>query len=365
MSNNVVYWLGAGASFNAIPVVSGMAKRMQTMLNYYRFHDTRRDISLYQSNTDISDKWDLLISEVLECYSIDTLARRSYLRGDYGKLEDIKQFIGAYILWEQIVKPDDNSFPYMVNMNPNAFPLGNSEATNRFNYSAKSNSLLGNQDTTSEVVLRNYDYRYESLLSLIATDRYKLDERFSFISWNYDNQVEMAVNRIFNIDGIGTKHEPMDELRKNDTLDRILNKRLIKLNGSASESFNDFEPVSRFSDTFRTQELNRIHVFLVGKQAFKHRVKFAWEESTEFDRMRAIPLLQEAKHIVIIGYSFPEYNRHIDKQLIEAASKGFSSKIIVQDTLENVDKIESRIKSIIPKHDVIKYTDLNQFYVPL
>jgi hypothetical protein len=286
------------------------------------------------------------------------------LSNDTKRLSEIKQLIGAYILWEQIVKPDYSNVVDFIEKS-SMLSTHYKESTNRFNYSWDGGIIEEEKIRDKDVKLKNYDYRYESLISVIAEKSYKLSDRFSFISWNYDNQVEIAINRIFNLDGFLNRDESENEGWRNEKTHSILGNIFIKLNGSASNSNFDFEPISRFNTKKKSDQLERIYSFLSGNESFNHRIMFAWEESPEFDRNRAISLLQEAKYIVIIGYSFPEYNRHIDKKLIEAASKGFSSNIIVQDTIENVDKIESRIHSINPNLKIKKHTDLNQFYIPL
>lgn len=363
MDKKVVYLFGAGASYNAIPVVSGMGSRLKTFLKYFKnFKSDEIDVTP-NSAEQINVNWITLVDEVNESFSIDTLARRAWLSNDRKKFSEIKQLIGAYILWEQIVKPENSNF---IDYIDSSFFADNSyrEASNRFNYSWDGNLIDSSQLIQTDIKLKNYDYRYESLFSVIAEKRNKLSDAFSFISWNYDNQVEIAINRIFNLEEGDTNDERSNEQRKNILLLYILRDKFFKLNGSASLSTFDFEPISRFGEKCKNEELDRIHQFLTGRNEFKNRIQFAWETSMEFDRERVKPLLKEAKYFVIIGYSFPEYNRAIDKQLIEAATIGMNTQIVVQDTADNVDRIISRINSIKPNIDVIKYTDLNQFYVP-
>jgi len=231
---------------------------------------------------------------------------------------------------------------------------------NRFNYNLRESSTSKND----EMLIRNYDYRYESLFSLIADSRYTFDDRFSFLSWNYDNQVEIAINRIFNLKELLVKSNGEEiTMRK---MHDILGERFIKLNGSASSSTFHFEPISRFVLN-REDELDTIFQFLIGKCTFPNRISFAWESKPEVEKSRRDikQMLNDAKYFIVIGYSFPEYNRTFDKFIIEEASKGFNSKIIVQDTVNNIEKVKSRLLSIKSGLDIELYTDVNQFYIPI
>lgn len=364
MSDKVVYLFGAGASYNAIPVVSGMGMRLKTFLNYFKHYREYEDKKIADAEDNIEDKWYSLVEDVIESYSIDTLARRSWLSNDTKRLSEIKQLIGAYILWEQIVKPDYSSFIDFIEKS-SMLSAHYKESTNRFNYFWDGSIIEDETIRDKDIKLKNYDYRYESLLSVIADKPYKLSDRYSFVSWNYDNQVEIAINRIFNLEGFSNRDGSDNEGWKDQKMHAILGNNFVKLNGSASNSNFDFEPISRFNTSRKNKELGRIYKFLTGKENFDHRILFAWEESMEFDRKRALSLLKEAKHIVIIGYSFPEYNRQIDKQLIEAATTGLNKEIVVQDREDNIERIVSRINSIRPNLKVRRNTDLNQFYIPL
>lgn len=364
MNDKVVYLFGAGASFNAIPVVSGMGMRLRTFLNYFDYHKEEKQIVGSVPDAVVQKTWRALVGEVNESYSIDTLARRAWLSNDLQKFSDIKQLIGAYILWEEIVKPDQNSSIDLIRINP---LLGDEyiESTNRFNYLWDGSYMPSDKIRDKDIKLKNTDYRYESLISVIAEERFKLSDRFSFISWNYDNQLEMAVDRVFGLRNDWNANDENSERRINEKMHGMLRNRFYKLNGSASLSSFDFEPPSRFYKECRSAEMRRIRDFLGGVKKFDNRIHFAWEEKPEFDHNRFLNILTEANIVIIIGYSFPEYNRVIDKQIIDKAAKGFNKKFIIQDTAENIDRIDSRLKSIKSGIDVTKITDLNQFYIPL
>lgn len=357
MSSKIVYLFGAGASYNAIPVVSGMQTRLITFQDYFtnnRHLVQSESPSEFQKfkQLQILDSIKELIIETGHSFSIDTLARKSYLRGDFAKLENIKSLISAFLLWEQVVYKGGRSRKNTrVDAGQYYVP-----SINYFSYSwvgtfNEQRSLLN-----TDVQLKNFDYRYESLLSVLAIDRNLLNPDVSIISWNYDNQVEIAIDRIFNLSG--------DEIEKNRLMDSILGNRFVKLNGSAGLSNFDWEPISRFVDD-RNSKLKAIADFLSGvSDKYPNRILFAWENVPEFDRNRALSLMQEAELLIIVGYSFPDFNRSIDKQLLTSFWQGNGKELIIQDLPESVTKIEQRINSMVEIKNIRHYTDIDLFYVP-
>ncbi len=350
----ITYLFGAGASYNAIPVVKGMDSRIQAMFLYFESYFK------IVVNEDIVN----LSNEIRENYSIDTLARKFFLKGRNKDLIKLKSLLSAYILWEQIVKPEDNSVAIhidKVNIRQDSYLLH----TNRFNYRIKGNlrnrnSFLNSLNDEDEII-KNYDYRYESFFSAIAEGQHLLDSKYNFISWNYDNQVEIALSRIFNFH----KH---DESSRNREMHTILDNRFYKLNGSAGISNFDFEPLSRFAQEDKKHNLEGISSFLNGNdKEFENRIYFAWEYPREFERHRCKDIIVNTEILVIIGYSFPQYNRKIDSEIFNCINEKKIKKIIVQDTSQNVSNIVQRIEAILP-HGInvkpIPYTDLELFYIP-
>lgn len=362
MSSKIAYLFGAGASYNAIPVVSGMQSRLTAFLDY--FFNNRHLVKSESpgefqrvQQLQIVDSIKELVIETGHSFSIDTLARKYFLRGDLNKLENIKSLISAFLLWEQVVYKGGRSRKNTRIDNGQNY----SPSINYFSYAWKGTFNEPRSIQSTDVQLKNFDYRYESLLSVLAIDRNILNPNVSIISWNYDNQVEIAIDRIFNLTG--------DETEKNRLMDSILSRNFIKLNGSAGLSNFDWEPISRFNDD-RENNLGEIANFLSGQQAdFPNRIKFAWESDSDLPRNRAFQHLDEAEELVIVGYSFPDYNRQVDFQLLsEFWRRSPMKKITVQDIPENAGKVAQRIRSMTrssEQADRIKvYTETDQFYIP-
>jgi len=73
--------------------------------------------------------------------------------------------------------------------------------------------------------------------------------------------------------------------------------------------------------------------------------------------------------LVIIGYSFPNFNREVDKKIFSSINGMKDIKIIIQvPEIEEFEKIKQRILIInenIDKNDISQNSDRDQFYIPL
>ena len=66
-----------------------------------------------------------------------------------------------------------------------------------------------------------------------------------------------------------------------------------------------------------------------GFMSWKSNISFAWEKDDQFIE-KVIPLVQDAKVLVVIGYSFPFVNRAVDKKLIQ--NMDALKTVYIQDT---------------------------------
>lgn len=180
----ITYLLGAGASANTIPVVANFRHRMmemrtflQTQLNpqfdsqnkspkvHSKYHDAIRDI--------IGD-FDWIIDEAGEYFTIDTLAKKYYLKDEMAEMKRLKKVLITYFTLEQYI---------FVRSIPNE------------NYTFQKNSI---------------DKRYDSFIasiaqkSIVTSEKDKLSDEWTnirlnddikILSWNYDLQFERSVQR--------------------------------------------------------------------------------------------------------------------------------------------------------------------------
>lgn len=347
-NTKVTYLLGAGASFNAIPIWDGQGDSMIDVANYIDGFITHRlslEENKHYGTLKDNDKIKTLISK-LEFYgnkakefgTLDIYARNLYLLNKKSDLNDLKFNLSIYFdIWE-------NFTPYKINLG------------------------FGSVDKREDKAYDKIDKRYYSLLAVILdqTDGNPLiNENIKFISWNYDLQLEMAYRSFMD----------KPEVQTLNSINNFFNffnnekpKNIIHLNGfrGAFDYDNKIFPIIEDEQPknigdYLVSFLESEKGFLSRAINYDKRIKYAWEENSQTVKL-ANQILEETDILVVVGYSFPSYNRKIDSELLEAfetSNKGKSKKIIYQNPSNNLELLES-ITNIKVEH----YEDVKQFYIP-
>ena len=190
----------------------------------------------------------------------------------------------------------------------------------------------------------------------------------SIISWNYDSQLEMAYKSY-------RKDKELPIFEKNITGEwPRLPKcgRIFKINGSAT--FIDTSILSLLKSTEKTTPavLQLIHFYDdsrsdtsdLGYQMRNH-LSFAWEKAANHDNMTESlsKTTLDTEQVVVIGYSFPFFNRKTDREIIGSMIN--LKKIYVQDM--NADDVEQSLLAVLPEGKDIKIEKIykcSQFYLP-
>ena len=212
------------------------------------------------------------------------------------------------------------------------------------------------------------DLRYDGFIASIIRNDGSLPNNISVLSWNYDYQMEYVLQDFSRVEtdilhvwqnqGITCKGfgSFIDNSRFN----------CVKLNGTAMFSTvreNSLIDPSSYSP-FQIEKWYRD-----GLQSCKSNISFAWEKDDHFIDS-VIPLVKDAKVLVVIGYSFPYVNRAIDRKLVQ--NMGALKTVYIQDSAANDVKqsfetllsenqrrgVAQRLISIYPR------TSVNQFVVP-
>jgi|SRR6187402_223846 len=93
-------------------------------------------------------------------------------------------------------------------------------------------------------------------------------------------------------------------------------------------------------------------------------INFAWYRDREL-LGKIVETYNETEVLVVIGYSFPFFNRDVDREIIRSMSK--LRKIYIQDC--NPENIKSRFLSILPDWEknnvqIIPVNDVTEFFLP-
>lgn len=381
-SPNVTYLLGAGASAQALPVVSDMKDRMQFFMNI--LENSPPDLGLFEgidgeSKSNIITNFKKVLSEALVHSSPDTYAKKLFLKGDNEKLKWLKAFLSTYFLFEQGQMVD--------NLGMNSFRKEHFQNTMFQNYLEVE---VDEKNEFLQKINKNLDERYDVFLAtLLEKETRVLPPHINILSWNYDFQIELSYYEFFkdSIDliEIGDILKVYPLITKDDC-------KIIKLNGIAGlyqfdqagrsriayEQMNNFLTSKRFEDFLKPYFnlfLNNLDKPAEGNQ-FNPFLNFAWEPNpfSNIGNKLASEILSKTEILVIIGYSFPNFNREIDKVLLKTFMSGSGSndskigkKIYYQAPQPYIGGLVRRLKGLMPSgwhNKIFEHDETDQFLIP-
>lgn len=289
--NKVVYLLGAGASFGTrengigspiltgLPIVSeigGELERIASLLASLPLNDKNLEECKQNLIRDFQD-----LKNQCAGITIDSYARELFFQKDMRGFSRVELLLTIFFIFEQIVhKPDS---------------------------------------------------RYKSFLLKVARrddvyDALELSPEISILSWNYDNQIELAYRQFFG-DNYSYIRERLGIYDVKDYEQKHLSQKyckIIKLNGTAN--------FTQEEDWLRSSDNNTIDDVVLKKVLTRYyeciqrgtcygmlRLNFAWEKQWTGDMLtNKIPqLVHDAQTLIVIGYTFPDYNREIDRTIFE------------------------------------------------
>lgn len=351
----VVYWIGAGASAKALPIVDQMPTAFD--LHMKKIPNFRQ-----KSRAEYGDYLKRLGKRCQQFGTVDTYARSLFLQNDHEALNELKLHLSMFFLLEQFLDK--------------GISLGPSPREPLRSYVKAKRDVV--------------DTRYMGWLAVLLTDQIRIAPKAKVISWNYDLQVEHALAIYGKYAGIKELLENGETIIHPSPASHVKGKLtgdpfLIHLNGIAG-LINEGDEMLEFIDSLELDALVDLkvrHLFKLyaaedGREklcaAFKENFTFAWE-GTSLARMgiqRAMKYMIRADVLVVIGYSFPSFNRKVDQQLVSSffpnQHEPSRKKIIIQ----NPNLSEETFRHIFGLKDRGKYTselisvesDTSQFVMP-
>jgi hypothetical protein len=226
------------------------------------------------------------------------------------------------------------------------------------------------------------DPRYEAFLASILKkeeNQVVFPSNVNIISWNYDLQFEEALNTISR----STFLEMFDSAENRDSnyMKLVQGDKLkyFKLNGIAGGEFKHpkLDSLSQGEPYFFISELQKFRTnqesLLANNLNFeikdffndqtKSSIKFAWE----LDRMELetnLKKMNASNILVVIGYSFPAFNRKNDYSILNGHNK--YDEIYVQcGDRENNEAVKERVNALLDYKSVIQpINNTSEFYIP-
>jgi len=353
----ITYLLGAGASYYACPILEKQAEMMiivaKEIIQELGFDQNEL---LYPTNINFIDEkyldlkpnneykilwWMGHFGEMAKEYNtIDTYARKLFLNDEFRKYRLLKMSVSVFFdLWENFYSKD-----FFVNDN-----------------------LLYNK----------VDNRYKSLFSVLLdkTDgKIRLNQDFKFISWNYDLQLEEAF-KLFLGDTFQKKLDDINNLFEFKSSNK--NNEVFHLNGHRgffkdTSQNNETEYLMNISEKKEDYWKNIDWLYNSTERRlsnFDNYIRYAWEHNLEDDFFKKISeVMHQTDVLIIIGYSFPAFNRKIDQFLFNKMHPNKIKKIIYQDpnaTKQMIANLFEKPENYIDKIEIISdLKELKQFYLP-
>jgi hypothetical protein len=350
IGKNVTYYLGAGASAGALPVVGERFNKRFGIFCQLLRTKTGQHFGNYENQ--VIQFLDMVYGEFGYYYSPDTYARKLFFNS-YQKYHAFKILLSSYFVFEQFC-------------NKNLAAAG---------------------ATSSDEAIREFhpnratqDPRYDVIFAaLLNTRTKKLPDNLHVVSWNYDVQFEKSYSA-FSMEPITRSFE---HLGVYPCPDGVLVKtnhsiaRMVKINGTAGMVYNQEKESVNFPDKLQDFDLSNFF-----SQAIEHiraavdstylvvesMLQFAWEQEKAVmeARGRAKELIAQTDILVVIGYSFPLYNRLIDREILQFTRP--DARIIIQMPNDgNFDQVHHQMKMALPIkyiREIVPYLNTGQFYVP-
>jgi hypothetical protein len=334
--DKTVFLLGAGASFGSedqrsLPIVSEIPEYLEEVINELIKFETANGIGDPIPETDTS--YIVLLKRLIEEFkhvldyskkhaSIDTYAKKLSIQNKWSLLRELKIIVSIFFSILQKTKP--------------------------------------------------IDLRYDTFFASILENLNTLPPNIKILSWNYDLQLEAAFAEYKGQVDIQQNQFSLNTYAKYNLTRRDHFRDefgVYKLNGIAALGDNDGILYNLFNEEFNEsfelkelKEILEIYHKAVSNGNTRSRLSFAWENEADNSVIDwAREGIADAKTIVIIGYSFPFFNRKIDRALFSSLNS--IKKVYVQD--KSPEKIIPRVKQIFRDNiEIIPYSDIDQFLIP-
>lgn len=319
----VTYVLGAGASFQAVPVYKDFMKHITDYVNFIKsFVQSHDNTSKTENpafrhiakriNTDCTYLLSVL-EEMTYFGTADTLAVAHKKEAD--RLTQIKRLLSSYI-YSQHFKVTNEILELVYDDIPG-----------KSHYPQYGNNL---------------DRRYISFWSSILShyEANELPENLSFVCWNYDFQIQIALSKFIDDDAL---------------VNKFVSEKIVSLNGCARINHNLSLKRTEMDQEIFIRSLKHLYA------SETETIKFSWEKGGDEIIKNAFNLIKQADQVIFIGYSFPDYNRKVDLELLNAAK---NKQIIIQSP--DAEKLHIKLTEIDKKigGNTKVVTDVDGFYIP-
>jgi hypothetical protein len=333
--NKIVYLFGAGASRNALPIVNEIPQKLEKLINLLKQEElqlsdseTFEDINIknletkknYQERLINDLEW--LLTESSKHASVDTFAKKLTIKRDYKNLKRLKIALSIFFVFEQTINSPDK--------------------------------------------------RYDSFFASIHNELYDFPENIRILSWNYDYQFELSYLEYSDSSDITSIQTSMNINHKYGNYRKKDQFGIYKLNGTTGlfkdRGWNQYMYTTELNSEINIDYIQRIvrnYTAALSIGNLYSNFSFAWENETSENNIveMAIEASKDAISLVVIGYSFPFFNREIDRKIIGAMTNLKRVYFQAPDANVLIERFQA-IRDDSVNIELIPKFDLEQFVLP-
>lgn len=368
--SKVVYLMGAGASrghrgrdadgkedpsyiTEGLPIVKEIPKRLDIIASKYAdlkydegniFEKQTVSVDLVNAKKNLVDGLHWLRANS-EKATIDTFAKQLFLTGQFDDYIKLKRLLSIFLLTEQLVNRPDSRYVNFL----------------------------------TSVLQRN------------DGGKLRITDDITILTWNYDSQFEIAYKYFLSI---GQNPEKIDfpeqlgiDIHNSYNFHKKVfdfpddgKRQIFKINGSASflgdysmAHFYEYRNGNLSDELAKTLLWTYDASYYIGAERPERMclLNFAWDEQEEnFEKQynqRLQDALKSATALVIIGYTFPFFNREIDTMLLKGMQN--LKNVYVQDKFpktvrQSLFPILQKAGHKIDENAILLYDDTTQFFLP-
>lgn len=334
MEEKITYIFGAGASAKALPLarvlkdkdgellIEGLAMQLKSLDFTFLESFSRMEPSHSKQNKskifrEIAEKAD-------EFGDVDTYAKYLHLIDPGGKeLQKLKQVVSEYFILKQTIKNarDPRYLPWLVSI----------------------------------------------------MDKKQFPRNVKILNWNYDYQIELAAAKIEDLEQISHHNSGFTYIPNflnclpnlDPNFSEFANLSLIHLNGTAG-FVKDGSDVMESAFENKFDNSNEKLVSFINSKDLHSQLHFAWEGNNHHKSLEFFidQMIIDTTILVIIGYSFPFFNRKVDGEIFKILKRSSRlKKIYYQDPKLTGQQLKSQFD--LPEDFDIKHiSDVNNFHIP-
>lgn len=284
--NEITYLFGAGASYQSMPLVGSFCDRLNIYLDFLRRIGSKQ--SFIDHNKD-------LLRAVKSHLSFDTYFKKLFHQKDQQiSIDRGKYLIYMYFLFEHLI--DTNEF-----------------------------SEVGRKMTPSITKDFGCDPRYDALIAGLLKPLSQKSEFYwniNFLTWNYDLNLSYSLYNFLSR-GVSLQSFLNTGAESTNAFNFSEQVKVVHLNGFINSIEFPGSLGCHSSSSLRERFLRLITNF--GNEShvkeYTASLKFSWESIKDNGSMpnfikEASDAIRRSRHIIVIGYSFPLYNRLFDLELL-------------------------------------------------